>query len=463
MRLALIALATLVLACSSDDADPGGGAGGSGGGGGSSASGGSAGASGGGGGTAGGSGGAAGQGGAAGAAPTTKVKQITHRGITWHFAAEVDAGQFITGDYWVVAPVTISAVDPAPAPGRNGSEQDPKPKGQGYDDRGGNYDATRALTFPLTVTGASSIVSSESKVSGEFKNNGVLVTQSVLTVLTAPPPADAFRPPYAPGNKDLYTWGQVDLGKLPKLAPPTAPTTAADVAARVTSGPRIDHIGNWTIQHSCAEGIWGNYSGKFGGCYGREVGALISEAAVLTLVDVPERQDIVRGLIQIGIDNYGVLRAGGSWAPDGGHHNGRKFPILFAGALLGDAKLSAMATDFPGDALFGEDGQTYQGNGGKALFGKAADPKYFLAGCSGSGAKDARDPAGLVDGCPDYRNCCTSSTWVGEALAAHHLGLVTAWKHQPFFDYVDRWMSGDVQGGGSAQTPFAEAMWKAHR
>jgi hypothetical protein len=391
------------------------------------------------------------------------VKQITHRGITWHFAAEVDSGQFITGDYWVIGPVTLSQVEPTPTTGRNGSEQDPVPGKQGYDDRGGSYDSARALSFPHTVAGPASIVSSESKTSGDFKNNGNLVTQSVLTVLAQVPPADAFRPAYATGAKDLHRWSSVTLSTLPSLTAAASPSNAQDVASRLNAGPRVDHIGNWTIQHSCAEGIWGSYSGSFGGCYGREYATLISEAAALSLVDTPQRQDIVRGLIQIGIDNHGVLRAGGSWGPDGGHNSGRKFPILFAGALLGDAKLLAMATEFPGDTKFGEDGQTYQGKGGKALFGKNADPKYFLAGCSGSGSKDARDPAGLVDACPDYRNCCTSTTWVGQTLAAHKLGLASAWNHQPYFDYVDRWMTGDVQGGGSASTPFAEAMWKAHR
>jgi hypothetical protein len=37
---------------------------------------------------------------------------------------------------------------------------------------------------------------------------------------------------------------------------------------------------------------------------------------------------------ELGIDNYGVLKAGGKWPADGGHMNGRKWPILFAGLLL---------------------------------------------------------------------------------------------------------------------------------
>jgi hypothetical protein len=40
-----------------------------------------------------------------------------------------------------------------------------------------------------------------------------------------------------------------------------------------------------------------------------------------------------------------------------------------------------------------------------------------------------------------YRRCCTSVSWVGEALAAHLIpGMQQAWQHPPFFGYVNRWM-----------------------
>jgi hypothetical protein len=40
-----------------------------------------------------------------------------------------------------------------------------------------------------------------------------------------------------------------------------------------------------------------------------------------------------------------------------------------------------------------------------------------------------------------YRRCCTSVSWVGEALAARLIpGLQAAWNHPQFFAYVDRWM-----------------------
>ena len=44
----------------------------------------------------------------------------------------------------------------------------------------------------------------------------------------------------------------------------------------------------------------------------------------------------------------------------------------------------------------------------------------------------------------DYRRCCTSSAWIGEALAARLVpGMQSAWNHAPFFAYADRWMTED--------------------
>jgi len=43
----------------------------------------------------------------------------------------------------------------------------------------------------------------------------------------------------------------------------------------------------------------------------------------------------------------------------------------------------------------------------------------------------------------DYRRCCTSVAWVGQALAIRLLQAENYWNHDAFFDYVDRWMYED--------------------
>jgi hypothetical protein len=52
------------------------------------------------------------------------TSSITKDGITWTFRQAVPVGQFVNGDYYVVGPVTITGINPAPtrsAPYENGS------------------------------------------------------------------------------------------------------------------------------------------------------------------------------------------------------------------------------------------------------------------------------------------------------------------------------------------------------
>ena len=51
-----------------------------------------------------------------------KKPSVTQYGITFTFASAVTCGRFVTGDWFVVGPVTISAISPAPSNGFNGAE-----------------------------------------------------------------------------------------------------------------------------------------------------------------------------------------------------------------------------------------------------------------------------------------------------------------------------------------------------
>jgi len=82
----------------------------------------------------------------------------------------------------------------------------------------------------------------------------------------------------------------------------------------------------------------------------------------------------------------------------------------------------------------------------------------------------------------DYRRCCTSLSWVGEALSARILNATKIWNHDAFFDYVDRWMtendsaaviaikqakgwdySADWLRQRQCWDSFVENMWTAYR
>ena len=50
---------------------------------------------------------------------------VSQYGITWTFDRPGPVGRFLTGDYYVVGPVTIASISPEPANGRNGSMLNP--------------------------------------------------------------------------------------------------------------------------------------------------------------------------------------------------------------------------------------------------------------------------------------------------------------------------------------------------
>ncbi len=98
--------------------------------------------------------------------------EVSQYGITWRFAAPARVGRFITGDWWIVGPVSITQVTPAPAAARNGSVVDPPAgKRQGDDDRLTGYDASLRSKLPLGLRPGQSLVSTASVASDQAQVN----------------------------------------------------------------------------------------------------------------------------------------------------------------------------------------------------------------------------------------------------------------------------------------------------
>jgi chitodextrinase len=406
------------------------------------------------------------------ATPNASVMRssVSQFGITWTFDSPHQTGQFANSDWWVLGPVTIASVSPAPTSDRHGSVVNPQVHaGQGYDGRGGDFNSSVRASFPLPLPGVSSLVSSVSSPGtncaitaseqGYLNYAGLcqrspIKTQAILTVVGSVPVPGSFRPPYAgSGFKPFFSSASINWSLLPKLPKPaSAPTDSA--VLRDVERPWVDHMTVWTLQYGCAtDNMY---------CYGREIASTVSDLANYVLLDTPVQRDLAIRLIQLGIDNYGVVISGPNWGEEcprggcGGHMNGRKWPVVFAGFMLNDAGMRS-----PGP-ISAEDRQNYHGVNGMPLWGAACTSNYFPS-CSGGGAKDCRDPAGLVDGCPDYQEI-SSRTWPGQALSARLLGLKAAWGYNAFFDYADRWMSGDIPSVGTGgNSAFVDDMWRTYR
>ncbi len=450
-----------------------------------------------------------------------QVTSISKDGVTWTFQGPVSAGQFVNGDWWVVGPVTVAAIDPAPMtapPFENGSVLNlPTASGKSAFDQRLNdgvdeswwFDASLRAYPPLSLKGGDALVSSvslgqihsvpEVMRAGDMSASPV-ASVSVLTVLDAPPPADAFRPSYCDRAQTIRRAGALRRDLLPSLAAPNpSATPPLSVFEEWFRRPWID-----------TNPFLFDAPALYMPSYGQHVAFAGSYVGLLLELDFPaaEKVSLTNYFVQYGIDLYGCLLAGYGWPAFGGHRSGRKMPIVFAGILLGDDGMKNVSTDYPNQ--FGEDMQTVYVNqipGGYAQAWQGATVIYgghygVLAGGAPVsaglyGPYEQLPPAQwqLLDSTEQlgeaYRRCCTSVSWVGEALAMRILGGEAPWNHPAFFDYVDRWMTeNDAQAvadikaqsgfdysanwerqgqteywlqGEFAQYSFIDDMWRAYR
>ena len=457
---------------------------------------------------------------------SSAVTSISKDGVTWTFAAPVVAGQFVTGDFWIVGPATVTAISPAPTsatPFMNGSVLNlPTANGKSaFDSRLNDgtdeswwFDAKLRSYPPVSLKPGDSLVSSISLATpaslpevmrASDKSCSPVSSASVLTVLSAAPPTDAFRPSYCDRSQSLYRARELRRDLLPAHPAPN-PKSTPTLAQFETlfRRPWIDT--NAFLFDAPAE---------YMPSYGQHVAFAVSYASLLLTLDfaAADKEPLTNYLVQYGIDLYGCVQAGYGWPAFGGHRSGRKLPIVMAGLLLQDDGMKNVSTTYANQ--FGEDMQTVyikQIPGGYSKAWQGATVIYgghygvdqtsgMPADTSSSGLyapyeqlqpKDWQllTPPGEQLG-EAYRRCCTSVAWVGEALAARLVGAVDTWNHPAFFDYVDRWMTEDDtqavadikaqsgfdyssdwerQGQTAAwlqgefpQYSFVDDMWKAYR
>jgi hypothetical protein len=369
------------------------------------------------------------------------LSSVTKDGITWTFSEPERVGQFITGDYYVVGSATVNAISPAPAGGRNGSVKNIPPTDDetGFDDRtsSNRYDASLRSNPPINLVAGDSLVSSISVSTVGSRTRWLFNTSadspvaslSILTSVAAPQPPDAFRPSYVGRNSPIFFSRNLRRDLLPRLAAVASTPSFAEYESHFRR-PWID-------------ALFFNFDSPvdYMPDYSREIARAVSMAYLLVLVDRPpeQRESLLVYLTQYGIDLWGLVQRGHpGWPAHGGHGNGRKLPIVMSGTLLENIAMQRPATSF------GQDMQTMHGNGWTGATALYAG-HYGTGGSGRFGPYEHLQPRDWVDTLgEDYRRCCTSSAWIGEALVGRLVpGVKTVWDHQEFFDYTDRWMTED--------------------
>jgi hypothetical protein len=437
----------------------------------------------------------------------TNVTSITKDGVTWTFSAPASVGQFVNGDYYVVGPVTVTSISPTPqnaAPYMNGSVLDlPTKDGKSAFDQRLNdgtdesywFNAADRVYAPVSLKPGDSLASSislpacnldggaptctnggECGGAGECQITAVMrsgdqsispvASVSVLTVIGAAVSADTFRPSYCDRGQTLYHADALNRSMLPSLAPPTsqAGTPTLAVFENWLRRPWIDM--NPFLFDAPAE---------YMPDYGERVAFVDSYVGLLLELNFPaaDKVNLTNYFVQYGIDLFGCVKAGYGWPAFGGHRSGRKMPIVFAGMLLDDASMKNVSTTYPNQ--FGEDmqtvaisripgGYTQAWNGAKVIYGGHygvnADGTLVSPGLYGPYEQLAPSNTNwpLLNGNEQlgesYRRCCTSLSWIGEALAIRILAGMPIWNYQAFFDYADRWMDEP----GTQTTPDSQCV-----
>jgi len=382
---------------------------------------------------------------------------VSQHGITWEFGTKVQVGRFVNGDYYVVGPVTIVSVTPRPENGRNGSVLNLPPVNarSGFDSRvaGGRYDPKLAVALPVSIKPGDALVSSISvremrelpaPLRPADRSHSPVRSVAVLTCLADPAPVDAFRPSYCDRNQRIYLARNLRRELLPNLPRVEGRLAEAGWVTKADPDDWADRFQRAWID-TCAFNF--DVPAEYMPHYGREVGRAVGIASLVLMCDFPpERKErLLVNFVQYGIDLLGIVRAGHpGWPAHGGHGSGRKWPILFAGIMLGDQDILSFQAQCK--ARFGEDMQTMHGqgwNGATALYAGHVGAKGSTRE-KGWGAYEHLHPSQWESMIGEsYRRCCTSNAWVGQALAARIMHAEARWNHDAFFDYVDRWMEED--------------------
>lgn len=436
--------------------------------------------------------------------------QIEQYGITWTFAAEVQYGQFVNGDYWVLDEgqgVEIVSISPGHIiiGGRtmNGSMINPPFDSQGYDSlinytESLNVGIGISSTTPLELSANESLVSSISVNPHPGGNASYLQTAAVLTCLGAVPPVGTFRPGYSDPAKTLHNVNTLDYSLLAKLAIPSSAPEFSDIEGNFQR-VWLDHLVNYANRMLHPVDNMQNY--------GRDIAVEVGTGALLLHLDYSDAQKskLLINYIQVGIDLYSIVQAGGTqnWINNGGHEAGRKWPILFAGIMLNDPDMKNIGQksgDYilqggygtpPGDYIhFGEDDQTFYVNQDDvdctnnitctwAPDDRSGTPYPYLASHLGMpewGIRHATTPNQSDSAWYAIYRHVNDYSWPGFVLAAHIMNAKALWNHDALFDYMDRYWAisqgtadpfgftvvGE-QAGATPLSQFQEDMWDTYR
>ena len=307
-----------------------------------------------------------------GPAPTERRSSVTKNGVTFTFDQDYPVGQYCNGDWFVVAPEggRMTATDPASTTGpartdegesidsrtMHGMMINPGATANGFDSFNGlgaesrvnmNYSDEANIDpghtgQPYTFTPGQSLGKAVSIDAPPGSARTTIRRHVCLTVVAAPPPGGAFRPPLGGGFKDVpegWREGRIDWTRVPQIPTNTLLAHQVDWSSRAQNA--LETWQSWRV--------WGNGSrnivpGVLPGPYRRELGREIGRClqALTTDADPETKRDIMIGMLQLGIDQCAGAYQGDADDPDNTSEHGRwdigrRAPTALAALLLPDS------------------------------------------------------------------------------------------------------------------------------
>lgn len=384
--------------------------------------------------------------------------------ITFEFDQAYPVGQFANGDWWVApntvgGSVTITAMTPALAQRGDNSYMhgwivDPNSAAntQPFDSAMPyvTYNANLRPALPLTLqpTYATSVIKTVSHPTAG--NTPQVQHAAVLTVLSAPDDMTAaFRPAFAGTLKTQYRVADIVLANIPHWDSSGFAgingLTHSTIITRFQK-PWLDYISGWTSRFIHPIESMPDYGSDLANQ--ATTPAIRFMCSDFDFNDTTHKQALINYL-QYCIDLRAQVNECGTTFPgDGGHGNGRRFPLFFGKHAFNDSSFTSQANA----NIWSETQMLYRSTvTGGALWGVVGTESAYWTGVASyygtpSGNRIIRDPYQYIDGGTydsftngGYQVCCTSNQFRYISIAIRMLGIETEWNDDGVLvEYADR-------------------------
>ena len=395
----------------------------------------------------------------------------------------VASGYYWDGQPWVqvAAGQTVVVVGWSPAAIgsgsslRNGAQKNPRGNTLISDVAAQGVDGREQYSNTLTFAAGSTLATGDTLViatagAGDGNNNTIarpayhplparsrVDREIVLSVVSAAPVADAFRPSAIgnPAARITKLQSQIQWGNLPAL-----------FSSSHVQTPSLSSCETFWAEF-CGDLVTGWTSDKFAPNfqhpgYGQNMAAAVSESLMLACSDLPlaQKQTLVKRLIQWGIDYWGAFADGRENYALGGHMQGRKALVIFAGHMLGDAAMAAPSTTLADTTRFQEDFAYF--TSGAARWDGPSWKWRYSDGVAASAYQDdnpstwALGPDNVPQFWERYHSEITIGAQLGSAMAMAAIGRTEEWDRAAWatmVGHMTRWPASWA-AAQQAQIPF---------